>query len=81
MGAGVLSGSICGERGRAGPERGIRWGIHQSSRHRPCGPALNTSGVPWYTLYYKANYSRLQRIKARWDLRNVFQHAMSIRVG
>lgn len=28
-------------------------------------PALNTSGVPWYRLYYKDNYPRLQRIKAR----------------
>jgi hypothetical protein len=43
-------------------------------------PALNTSGVAWPTLYYKANYPRLQRIKTRWDPRNVFHHALSIKV-
>ena len=42
-------------------------------------PQLNTSGVPWYTLYYKDNYPRLQQIKARWDPRNIFHHALSIR--
>jgi len=43
-------------------------------------PTLNTSGVPWHQLYYKTNYPRLQRIKARWDPRDVFQHALSIRM-
>jgi aclacinomycin oxidase len=42
-------------------------------------PKWNTSGVPWHALYYKGNYPRLQQIKARWDPRNVFQHALSIR--
>jgi aclacinomycin oxidase len=42
-------------------------------------PAWNTSGVPWSTLYYHDHYARLQTIKARWDPRNVFRHALSIR--
>ncbi len=42
-------------------------------------PEWNTSGVPWHRLYYKDNYPRLQRVKAQWDPRNVFHHALSIR--
>ncbi|MEU8510613.1 FAD-binding protein [Kitasatospora sp. NPDC048722] len=41
-------------------------------------PAWNTSGVPWHTLYYKENYPRLQRVKARWDPLDVFHHALSV---
>ncbi|MFH8930824.1 FAD-binding oxidoreductase [Streptomyces pristinaespiralis] len=42
-------------------------------------PRWNTSGVPWHHLYYKDNYPRLQRIKAKWDPRGVFRHALSVR--
>ena len=42
-------------------------------------PEWNTSGVPWHTLYFKDNYPRLQRVKAAWDPRDVFHHALSIR--
>jgi hypothetical protein len=41
-------------------------------------PALNTSGLPWHALYYGESYARLQRVKARWDPRNVFRHRLSI---
>ena len=32
-----------------------------------------------HTLYFKSNYAALQRVKRRWDPRNVFHHALSIR--
>ncbi|WP_033319498.1 FAD-binding oxidoreductase [Streptomyces yerevanensis] len=41
-------------------------------------PAWNT-GAPWHTLYFRDNYPRLQRIKAKWDPRDIFHHALSIR--
>ncbi|MFI1825975.1 methyltransferase domain-containing protein [Streptomyces sp. NPDC020412] len=43
-------------------------------------PAENTSGVPWHELYYKDNYPALQRVKAAYDPRDVFHHAMSVRL-
>ncbi|MFF4159693.1 FAD-binding oxidoreductase [Streptomyces sp. NPDC001678] len=43
-------------------------------------PKWNTSGVPWHTLYYKGNYPRLQQVKARWDPRDTFRHALSVRL-
>lgn len=39
---------------------------------------INTSGVPWQTLYYGSNYPQLQAAKAKWDPANFFQHPMSI---
>lgn len=42
-------------------------------------PALNRSGVLWSTLYFGDGYARLQRIKSRWDPRDVFRHALSVR--
>ncbi|AUG80937.1 FAD-linked oxidase [Kitasatospora sp. MMS16-BH015] len=41
---------------------------------------VNTTGVPWYTLYYKGNYPRLQKIKAAYDPRDTFRHSQSIRL-
>ncbi|WP_143306198.1 FAD-dependent oxidoreductase [Chitinophaga vietnamensis] len=41
----------------------------------------NQSDIPWYTLYYKENYPRLQRVKAQWDPLNVFYHALSIQAA
>ncbi|HEV2780619.1 MAG TPA: FAD-binding protein [Actinophytocola sp.] len=42
-------------------------------------PRINTSGVPWHTMYFKDNYPRLQQIKKRYDPREVFRHRLSVR--
>ncbi|MDO6432702.1 FAD-binding oxidoreductase [Flavitalea sp. BT771] len=42
-------------------------------------PKWNKSGVPWHSLYYNGNYSRLQQVKSKWDPLNIFYHALSIR--
>ncbi|MDW6058498.1 BBE domain-containing protein [Streptomyces sp. FXJ1.4098] len=39
---------------------------------------MNTSGVPWSTLYFKDNYPRLQKVKAAWDPKNIFSHTLGI---
>ncbi|MBT3162607.1 FAD-binding oxidoreductase [Streptomyces sp. Vc74B-19] len=41
-------------------------------------PAQNTSGVAWYSIIWKDNYPRLQRVKNTYDPHNVFRHAMSL---
>ncbi|PIB12350.1 FAD-linked oxidase [Streptomyces sp. HG99] len=41
-------------------------------------PYQNTTGVPFYTILYKDNYPRLQRVKDTYDPRNVFRHGLSL---
>ncbi|MEU5959409.1 FAD-binding oxidoreductase [Streptomyces sp. NPDC047525] len=42
-------------------------------------PDLNRSGTPWHRLYFKDNYPRLQQVKAQWDPRDLFRHALAVR--
>ncbi|MBT2383726.1 FAD-binding oxidoreductase [Streptomyces sp. ISL-11] len=44
-------------------------------------PALNTSGTPWHELYFKDHYARLRDIRAAYDPRGVFGHALSVRTA
>ncbi|MEI5007660.1 BBE domain-containing protein [Streptomyces sp. PmtA] len=42
-------------------------------------PRHNASGIPWHELYFKSGYRQLQTVKAQWDPKNLFSHALSIR--
>ncbi|MEU9882665.1 BBE domain-containing protein [Streptomyces phaeochromogenes] len=41
-------------------------------------PYQNSSGVPWYTILYKDDHPRLQRVRNTYDPRNVFRHGLSL---
>ncbi|SDC40773.1 FAD/FMN-containing dehydrogenase [Streptomyces prasinopilosus] len=43
-------------------------------------PKINTSSTPWYSLYYKDNYPRLQQVKKKYDPKDFFRHAQSVRL-
>lgn len=43
-------------------------------------PAWNTSDDPWWRLYYKDAYPRLQRAKLRWDPHDIFRHQQSVQL-
>jgi FAD/FMN-containing dehydrogenase len=45
------------------------------------GGGGNFGIVTRYWFYYQGNYPRLQSVKAEWDPRDVFRHALSVRVG
>ncbi|WP_367140092.1 MULTISPECIES: FAD-binding protein [Streptomyces] len=70
------------------PVRRQRRLLRQLPRHRPRGPRpehlRHALADPLLqaalSAYYKQHYPRLQQIKARWDPRNEFRHAMSIRL-
>ncbi|MBA2684089.1 MAG: BBE domain-containing protein [Gemmatimonadaceae bacterium] len=81
MGARILPRPVRRYR-RSAEARGC---VRRSADHHPdvdlADATLNSSGVPWHSIYYQNNYPRLQRAKAKWDPRDVFNHALSIRPG
>jgi Berberine and berberine like len=42
-------------------------------------PEWNASDCVWYTMCHRGDNPRLQGVKLRWDPRDVFHHALSIR--
>ncbi|MEU9050777.1 BBE domain-containing protein [Streptomyces sp. NPDC048384] len=77
LAARALRGPVRRHRRRPG---GGRRRVHQLPGHRPRRPARNT-GAPWQTLYFGDNHRRLRRVKAKWDPRDVFRHALSVRAA
>ncbi|MEU1430350.1 FAD-binding protein [Nocardia sp. NPDC005746] len=45
----------------------------------PLDPALHTAPIPWQELYFGAALPRLREIKATWDPRGHFTHALAVR--
>ncbi|MFE0106913.1 FAD-binding oxidoreductase [Streptomyces sp. NPDC059009] len=43
-------------------------------------PKYNSSSTPWHDLYYRGNYAKLQQVKKKYDPRNFFRHAQSVRL-
>ncbi|MFF3322699.1 FAD-binding oxidoreductase [Streptomyces sp. NPDC002889] len=72
---------VYGDTGGVPVANGVTGGCYVNYADIDLGDAQrNTSGVPWYTLYYGANYPRLQQAKAKWDPRDFFRHGQSIRL-
>ncbi|GAA2433169.1 BBE domain-containing protein [Actinomadura vinacea] len=43
-------------------------------------PEWNGSDQPYWTLYYKDAYTKLQEVKRRWDPHDIFRHRQSIKL-
>ncbi|MDT7726215.1 MAG: hypothetical protein QOI21_2791 [Actinomycetota bacterium] len=47
---------------------------------RTDGCYVNYADTDQHDLYYKSNYARLQQVKAKWDPKDIFGHAQSVRL-